>query len=202
MKYVVLIVSAFALFAGGEVSAIADDTDAAIKNALSAAPAGVAKDASVMLIDAKGNMTIAKKGTNGFTCLPDNPATPGPDPMCTDANGMGTTEVVTGSNGGVATSTVNFKKVLSVTASGAAAGTVSIGTVSTGATPWVRLDDWALPQTSIQCNVVGTVNATIQSTLDDPNDPTNPVAPALVNFVTVPGLAKELLELVSQMLPA
>ena len=25
-----------------------------------------------------------RQGTNGFTCMPDNPATPGSDPMCMD----------------------------------------------------------------------------------------------------------------------
>ena len=37
---------------------------------------------------ADGKMRTIRKGTNGFTCMPDNPATPGPDPMCMDANAM------------------------------------------------------------------------------------------------------------------
>ena len=35
-----------------------------------------------------GKMRTLRKGTNGFTCMPDNPATPGPDPMCMDKNSM------------------------------------------------------------------------------------------------------------------
>ena len=31
-------------------------------------------------------MRTLRKGSNGFTCMPDNPVTPGPDPMCMDAN--------------------------------------------------------------------------------------------------------------------
>ena len=31
-------------------------------------------------------MTTLRKGTNGWTCMPDAPDTPGPDPMCFDAN--------------------------------------------------------------------------------------------------------------------
>ena len=31
-------------------------------------------------------MRTLRKGTNGFTCMPDNPETPGPDPMCWDKN--------------------------------------------------------------------------------------------------------------------
>ena len=39
-------------------------------------------------MDAKGGMRVLRKGTNGFTCMPDNPDTPGPDPMCMDGNAM------------------------------------------------------------------------------------------------------------------
>jgi hypothetical protein len=59
-----------------------------IKSALSAAPAGVAKHAAVVAMDAKGGMRTLRAGTNGFSCLPDNPATPGPDPMCVDKLSM------------------------------------------------------------------------------------------------------------------
>jgi hypothetical protein len=67
----------------------AKPTDAAlITSALAAAPAGVAKDAEVVVMDAKGGMRTLRKGTNGFTCMPDNPDTPGPDPMCMDDASM------------------------------------------------------------------------------------------------------------------
>ena len=33
---------------------------------------------------ADGQMRALREGTNGFTCMPDNPATPGPDLMCMD----------------------------------------------------------------------------------------------------------------------
>jgi hypothetical protein len=57
-----------------------------VASAESAAPAAVAHDASIVTIDAKGAMTTVRKGTNGWTCMPDAPDTPGPDPMCFDAN--------------------------------------------------------------------------------------------------------------------
>jgi hypothetical protein len=64
-------------------------SDAALmKSALAAAPAGVAKDATVAAMDAKGEMRTLRKGGNGFTCMPDEPSTPGPDPMCLDAASM------------------------------------------------------------------------------------------------------------------
>jgi len=70
----------------------ADDakmTDAQlIKSALSAAPAGVAKNAKVVAMDEKGSMRTLREGSNGFTCMPDEPSTPGPDPMCVDKASM------------------------------------------------------------------------------------------------------------------
>ena len=59
-----------------------------IRSAMSAAPASVAAHATIARANADGTMTTLRKGTNGFTCMPDNPQTPGPDPMCIDANAM------------------------------------------------------------------------------------------------------------------
>ena len=59
-----------------------------IASALSAAPAKVAKGATVVAMEADGKMRVLRDGNNGFTCMPDNPATPGPDPMCMDKNSM------------------------------------------------------------------------------------------------------------------
>jgi hypothetical protein len=64
------------------------DKDALIKSALAAAPAHIAKDAAVVAPGADGKLTQIKAGTNGFTCLPDHPSTPGKDPMCVDQQGM------------------------------------------------------------------------------------------------------------------
>jgi hypothetical protein len=70
-------------------AAAAAPSDAAlIKSAMSAAPAAVSKNATIVAMEADGKMRTIRKGTNGFTCMPDNPATPGPDPMCMDANAM------------------------------------------------------------------------------------------------------------------
>ena len=57
-----------------------------ISTAESAAPASISKAAAVITMDAAGKMTELRKGTNGWTCMPDNPETPGPDPMCMDGN--------------------------------------------------------------------------------------------------------------------
>jgi hypothetical protein len=59
-----------------------------IASALSAAPAGLRKHAGVMAADDKGEMRTLRASTNGFTCMPDAPNTPGPDPMCLDQAAM------------------------------------------------------------------------------------------------------------------
>jgi hypothetical protein len=59
-----------------------------IASAMRAAPPGVAKDATIIAVDAQGKMRTLRQGKNGFTCMPDNPATPGPDPMCMDKNAL------------------------------------------------------------------------------------------------------------------
>jgi hypothetical protein len=75
--------------ATGESNSAATQTTAAkdpIESAQSAAPASVAKNASIVTLDATGAMKELRKGSNGWTCMPDSPTTPGPDPMCMDAN--------------------------------------------------------------------------------------------------------------------
>ena len=57
-----------------------------VASAESAAPAAIAHNASVATVGAGGAMTEVRKGTNGWTCIPDAPDTPGNDPMCFDAN--------------------------------------------------------------------------------------------------------------------
>jgi hypothetical protein len=59
-----------------------------IASALSAAPAGLRKHAGVMAANEKGEMRTLRESTNGFTCMPDSPTTPGPDPMCLDKAAM------------------------------------------------------------------------------------------------------------------
>lgn len=61
---------------------------ARIDSALSAGPRSIAAGAAVMAMDAKGAMNTLRAGTNGYTCFPDDPSTPGPDPMCADKSAM------------------------------------------------------------------------------------------------------------------
>ncbi len=55
-----------------------------IRSAMQAAPKQVSRLATIVAMNADGSMRTLREGSNGFTCMPDNPATPGPDPMCMD----------------------------------------------------------------------------------------------------------------------
>lgn len=75
--------------AGPQAQQAAAPTDAQmIASAMTAAPGPVAQSATIVAMNKDGTMRVLRKGTNGFTCMPDNPTTPGPDPMCLDANAM------------------------------------------------------------------------------------------------------------------
>jgi hypothetical protein len=56
------------------------DREALIRNALSAAPSSVAEHATVMDFEHK----VLRPGTNGWVCMPDDPAVPNNSPMCLD----------------------------------------------------------------------------------------------------------------------
>lgn len=79
--------------------------------------------------------------------------------------------------------TQDFATVTSITINGAPTAAVTVGTNAIAATPWVRTDEWADPSMSIQCDVSGTVNYTVQASNDDPNDPTNPVLPQNMTWI-------------------
>src|SRR5512140_611211 len=55
-----------------------------VMSAMLAAPKKVSEKAKIVAMGADGQMRTLREGTNGFICMPDNPATPGPDPMCMD----------------------------------------------------------------------------------------------------------------------
>jgi hypothetical protein len=59
-----------------------------IANALSAAPETVARNATVIAFDEKGNVRTLRRGSNNFTCIPDDPTNPANDPQCLDENGL------------------------------------------------------------------------------------------------------------------
>jgi hypothetical protein len=59
-----------------------------IKSAMSAAPEAIGKGATIIDVGSDGKIRVVRQGSNQFTCMADNPNTPGPDPMCADRNAM------------------------------------------------------------------------------------------------------------------
>src|SRR5882672_10472348 len=58
-----------------------------IASARSAAPAAISRDATVVTMEGE-KLRVLRQGKGEFTCMPDDPTTPGEDPMCLDRNGM------------------------------------------------------------------------------------------------------------------
>ena len=71
-----------------QIQAARADEPETIKNAESAAPAAVGAGAAVYAPQADGSMKTLRESKNGFWCMPNDPNTPGNDPMCGDANSM------------------------------------------------------------------------------------------------------------------
>ncbi len=86
--------------------------------------------------------------------------------------------------GGSTYSALDYAVVTSIKVNQGTTAAVTVGTNGIGSTPWVRCDEWANAQIAIQCNVTGTVNYTVQSTLDDPNRPWDtPPLPSAMTWV-------------------
>jgi hypothetical protein len=80
------------LMGGATVLAAAEQApmsdEEVIADAMAAAPEAVARHATIVAADEHGEMRTLREGTNAFTCMPDNPQSPGKDPMCLDKAGM------------------------------------------------------------------------------------------------------------------
>lgn len=81
MKLAICFIFAFGLLS--TTLAVAEDVQ--IKSAESAGPSSVSKHATIM----DWNKKVLRKGTNGWTCLPDNPDTKGSDPWCVNEPWLG-----------------------------------------------------------------------------------------------------------------
>lgn len=85
--------------------------------------------------------------------------------------GQALTEVITLGGIGSTSSVLDFQTITSATLSANSAGNLSIGTTAIAASNWVRFDDWVKGQIGIQVEVAGTVNYTLQQSMNDPNSP-------------------------------
>ena len=95
----------------------------------------------------------------------------------TGLNSTPQVEVIKGTNASAFNTNLDFLTVSSITLAVAAANALTVGTNGVASSQWVRLDEYASAQVTVQCVASGTVNYTVQQTLQDPKSPTNPVAP-------------------------
>ena len=82
------------------------------------------------------------------------------------------TETVAGTNGGTAYTVTDFLTVTSIGITGgtAAPTNLTVGTNTIAGTAWANCDGWGnVSGLNIQTKVTGTINYTIQCTMDDPN---------------------------------
>lgn len=104
----------------------------------------------------------------------------------TSASGNIQTETLLGPDTATVYTSLDFKTVTSVVASATVTGNITVGTNGVASSPWVMFDPYSFPQIALQCDVTGSVNYTVQQTLDDPNSSTNPVAPSAVVWINNP----------------
>lgn len=85
----------------------------------------------------------------------------------TNNGGNAVSESVTGPNATGALSVLDYATVTRIAASAATSGAITAGTSNVASSAWVWLNHHGLTQVSMQFNTSGTVNYTVQSTLDD-----------------------------------
>ena len=102
----------------------------------------------------------------------------------TDWAGDTINESLTGPAATTGYTALDYKTVTKIYVSAAFTGAVTVGTTTVASSPWVRMDEYALAQSAMQATVSGTVNYTVQTSMDDTNSPTNPVLPASVTWVS------------------
>jgi hypothetical protein len=109
----------------------------------------------------------------------------------TDFSGQALVASTLGAAIGAADFGVSFATVSRITTSAATAAAVTVGTNTVADSRPIFLDPFGFAPTSIQVNVVGTVNYTVRQSLDNPNGATGfgvPLGMANVNWLDHPDL--------------
>lgn len=141
-----------------------------------------------------GNLTInGALATSGVATM-DNPRrvliTTGADESSrtftiygTNWSGNTISETMTGPVTTTGQSVLDYKTVTRIAISGNAAAALTVGTSGVGGSQWVRFDGWSTGGAAIQLTVSGTVNYTLQQTMDDPNSAFASITPSSMTWV-------------------
>ena len=96
----------------------------------------------------------------------------------TGASGNIQSETLLGPDTASVYTVLDYKTVTSITVDAVVTGNIIVGTNDVASSAWVMFDPYSFPQVSLQCDATGTVNYSVQQTLDDPNSTTNPTSAA------------------------
>lgn len=102
----------------------------------------------------------------------------------TDVNGSAQIEILpAAASATTVQSNLDFKTITLISISAGATGAITVGTSGVASSRWMRMDEFAPAQATLECVVSGTVNYTLQQTMQDVNSPTNPVAAYSVTWL-------------------
>lgn len=105
----------------------------------------------------------------------------------TDINGTLISETLTLANASTVTSVLDYASVISIKTSGAVATTIQVGTNGVAHSAWVRFDEYSgMGPTSIQVDGTGTINWTVQQSVNDPLSFGSPYTISTMNWVQHP----------------
>lgn len=83
----------------------------------------------------------------------------------TTESGYQVSETMAGTNGSTTDSVQDYLTVTSIVIDGASTGTVTVGTMTTGSTPWKNMNTWANPfAAELDCSITGTITYSIETT--------------------------------------
>ncbi len=101
----------------------------------------------------------------------------------TDRHGIAQSETLSGGNATAVTTVLDYATVTGISGSAATAGNVTVGTSSVASSQWARFDEFAPSDAIAHVIVSGTVNYTVEETLDDPNSTLNPISKSAMSWV-------------------
>lgn len=105
----------------------------------------------------------------------------------TDRYGIVISETLAGPNTTTVQSVLDYLTITKLTISAAATGALTVGTSGVASSAYIWLNRNALPVVTFQTNVTGTINYTVESTLDDLQN----TSPALATWIPHPNIASK-----------